>query len=130
MRPVECACGFKYRVTREWIRRMAHEPVCPICAQAMAFPCVEDAFVAGEAIGLAHPGHAALEEAWARQTLRLARGAAPDRMRCGGCRRFVGAANEACGCGFVNDIRGRRNHGRWADGGVVRDTGGRDEWPF
>jgi hypothetical protein len=33
------------------------------------------------------------------------------RLRCGGCQRWLAAANQACGCGFHNDIAGRRNRG-------------------
>lgn len=47
-----------------------------------------------------------------RRIERQARGGSAGRLRCGGCRRWLIATNEHCkNCGFVNDIRGRRNHG-------------------
>ncbi len=49
-----------------------------------------------------------------RRIEREARGASAGRLRCGGCRRFLIAANEECSCGFRNDVRGRRNVGGYA----------------
>lgn len=50
-----------------------------------------------------------------RRIDREPRGAAAGRLQCGGCRRFLIAANEECSnCGFRNDYRGRRNVGGYA----------------
>jgi hypothetical protein len=49
-----------------------------------------------------------------RRIEREPRGASVGRMQCGGCRRFLIAANEECSCGFRNDVRGRRNVGGYA----------------
>jgi hypothetical protein len=57
------------------------------------------------------------QEALARERRRIereGRGSSAGRLRCGGCRRWLRAANEHCGCGFRNDIRGRRNVGGYA----------------
>jgi hypothetical protein len=48
------------------------------------------------------------------------------RMQCGGCNAFVPATNHHCPCGFLNDLRGNRNHGRWRTG----SSASRVEMPF
>ena len=65
-----------------------------------------------------HPDFAAYTEREIRSAQRASAKSVlvPNRMRCGGCNAWVGAANERHSCGFHNDIRGNRNHGRWAEG--------------
>lgn len=70
--------------------------------------------------GLAHehPDFKAHSELEVRRVLRDARNSVlvPNQLRCGGCNAWVSATNERHSCGFANDIRGNRNHGRWVTG--------------
>jgi hypothetical protein len=63
-----------------------------------------------------HPDFAAYTEREIRSAVRAATHVPAAQLRCGGCNAFVGSTNERHSCGFHNDIRGNRNHGRWAEG--------------
>jgi hypothetical protein len=95
--------------------------------------CVEDAAENPDVL-TAHPDYREAAEREARKAIREATGTG-HRLHCGGCNRFIRATNTACGCGFQNDIRGRRNHGRWAEGSsfcaeFVADADKSREWGF
>jgi hypothetical protein len=88
------------------------------CGDRMRPAELEDAARLAELTGddsifTGHPLYQDAAAAWTRQTLReISRPG--NRMRCGGCRRYIPAANTHCGCGFVNDMRGRRNIGGYS----------------
>lgn len=65
-----------------------------------------------------HPDFKAFSELEIRRAQRAARNSVlvPNRMRCGGCNAWISASNERHSCGFHNDVRGNRNHGRWVTG--------------
>lgn len=116
-RPIECAvCGLKLRGALASLARTGL-PTCA-CGERMIPTDLEDAARLAELMGdpavyTSHPDAAAAEQAWVAQTLRQV-SRTGNRLHCGGCHRFIPAANTHCGCGFLNDLRGRRNVGGWS----------------
>jgi hypothetical protein len=73
-----------------------------------------------------HPDYRAWTERQIRSAVRDNARAGMVQLRCGGCNAWVSATNERHSCGFHNDIRGNRNHGRWVEGA----SRAREEMPF
>lgn len=63
-----------------------------------------------------HPDFGAMVRREQNAAIRATSHVPAGRMQCGGCGAFVKATNERCSCGFHNDIRAGRNHGRWVTG--------------
>lgn len=133
MRPLECpVCRVPLRVARaqltKWHELYGHLPVCP-CGCEMECPCLFDRLAYSEDAARAHPAYGKVVVGFTvSQAVREAgKGlSGADRMQCGGCRRWIRRANEHCGCGFANDVRGHRNHGHY--GATVNRS--REEIPF
>ena len=90
-------------------------PFCA-CGQRMMFADLEDALCACPELAHEHPDFAAYTERQIRSAQRASRNVPADRLKCGGCHKFVPATNHRCVCGFTNDIRGNRNYGQWIEG--------------
>lgn len=86
------------------------------CGMRMFFRDLEDQMAAAYELAHEHPDFAAYVEREVRSAQRAASNVPAARLRCGGCNAFVKATNHRCSCGFHNDIRGNRNHGRWQEG--------------
>jgi hypothetical protein len=70
-----------------------------------------------------HPDFKAMVRRELESAVRGVSRAPAPRMRCGGCQAWVGASNERHSCGFHNDIRAGRNHGRWVTGSSRLNAG-------
>jgi hypothetical protein len=91
-------------------------PMCA-CGSRLHFSKLDVQMEAVPELQHEHPDFAA----WTERQVRSAQRAASHvggggSFQCGGCSRFVRRVNEHHDCGFHNDIRGSRNHGRWATG--------------
>jgi hypothetical protein len=86
------------------------------CGSRLFFSSLDVALEATPDIAHEHPDFAAWTQTQIRSAIREATNVPAARLRCGGCQAFVGATNERHSCGFANDIRGNRNHGRWVTG--------------
>ena len=86
------------------------------CGMRMFFRNLEDALCACPELAHEHPDFAAYTEREVRSAQRAASNVPAGRLHCGGCNAFVPATNHRCSCGFHNDLRGNRNHGRWVEG--------------
>jgi hypothetical protein len=121
MRKIECpGCGLILRGSRNPLLASGL-PTCG-CGCAMQWADAEDAYACLNGDELyAHPLVQELERAEDRRLYREqhSHGGAGSRStvgQCGGCRKPITATNEDCArCGFSNDLRGRRNHGGYAD---------------
>lgn len=124
-RKVECSwCECILRMSLAAMRRHG-VPTCG-CGSEMYPADVEDAALCGDDVLKRHPDYAAeMRRECNRARREHRRSGAGMTLRCGGCQRFIRAANAACQCGFVNDIRGARNHGGYAEGAfyVAQDAG-------
>lgn len=133
LRKLECdECGCIVRMSRAAMLRCGL-PSCG-CSPVLRPADVEDASWLASMTGCdahldTHPGLTEYAEISIRRWARDASGAA--RMQCGGCRRFIRKINETCGCGFTNDVQGRRNHGAYLglQSDKERDARG-DDWAF
>lgn len=125
---VDPSCTFTTRATRGAVAKVGRCPTCG-CGAPMTFDDIEDVLaVFGPDAIVEHPSYVAEMDRWAGQALREATTGGHQR-RCGGCQRYIRRVNEECGCGFHNDIRGNRNHGRWVEGASFCKQA-RDEMPF
>jgi hypothetical protein len=86
------------------------------CGERVFFADLEDMFAAAPQHAHEHPDFKAFTEREIRKAQRAATHVPAGRMQCGGCGAFVQASNALCSCGFHNDVRGNRNHGRWVAG--------------
>ncbi len=88
------------------------------CGGRLFFRDLEDQFAAAPEFAHEHPDFGAFTEREIRSARRESANSVlvPNQLRCGGCNAWVSAANERHSCGFHNDIRGNRNHGRWVTG--------------
>lgn len=87
------------------------------CGMRVFFAELDDQFAAAPQHAHEHPDFKAYTEREIRKAQREAVSVPASRLRCGGCNAFVPATNHRCSCGFHNDVRGNRNHGRWVAGG-------------
>jgi hypothetical protein len=92
-------------------------PTCA-CGSRLFFSKLEVQMEAVPELAHEHPDFAAFTEREIRSAQRASANSVlvPNRLRCGGCNAWVSATNERHSCGFHNDIRGNRNHGRWVEG--------------
>lgn len=88
---------------------------------------LEDAAMLGDDVLALHPEYIEFRELEGRRAIREARGSGV-KLQCGGCRRFIRSRSETCGCGFTNDVQGRRNQGGYL--GLPADNQERDLIPF
>lgn len=127
LRKVECpVCGCICRMSRAAMRKSG----LPTCGCGMAMICaeLEDAAAVSDEVLYAHPDFDAMARTEITAAIREARAGqgGGDRMRCGGCSRWIARVDELCSCGFENAVRGRRNSGRYVSGVSMA----RDEMPF
>jgi len=87
------------------------------CSGRMFFSKLDVQLEALPELAHEHPDFKAYTEREIRSAVREAKriNGGP-QLRCGGSNAWVGATNERHSCGFHNDIRGNRNHGRWVSG--------------
>lgn len=90
-------------------------PFCA-CGMQLFFADLEDMLAAVPHQAHEHPDFAAYTEREIRSAQRASANVPAGRLHCGGCNAFVPATNHRCSCGFHNDVRGNRNHGRWVAG--------------
>jgi len=92
-------------------------PVCA-CGSRLFFSKLDVHMEACPDTAHEHPDYRAHAELEIRRALRESRNSVlvPNRMHCGGCNAWITATNHRCSCGFHNDVRGNRNHGRWVEG--------------
>jgi len=120
LRKIHCpTCGLILRGSRNPLLK-AGLPVCA-CGAAMEWAELEDAYACLDGHALyAHPAVASAEASHDRRLARNDHAIGLKRStvgQCGGCRKPITATNEHCkGCGFANDLRGRRNLGGYGDG--------------
>lgn len=88
------------------------------CGSRMYFSKLDAQMEALPELAHEHPDFASMVQREVRSARRESANSVlvPNRMRCGGCNAWVGSSNEQHSCGFHNDIRDNRNHGRWATG--------------
>jgi hypothetical protein len=119
LRKIECPTdGMVAYVSRGAIIRHGL-PYCA-CGMRMMFANLEDALCACPELAHEHPDFAAYTEREIRSAQRAATHVPAGRFQCGACRKFVAQTNALCDCGFHNDIRGNRNHGRYEVSGSQR----------
>lgn len=93
-------------------------PVCA-CGSRMFFSKLDVQMEALPELAHEHPDFNAMVQREVRSAQRQASHVPAGRFQCGGCNKIVRRTNEQHDCGFHNDIRGSRNHGRWATGSSV-----------
>jgi len=119
LRKLECPTdGFIAYTSRGAVIRHGL-PLCA-CGMRLYFADLEDMLCAAPELAHEHPDFAAYTEREIRSAQRAATHVPAGRFQCGGCRKFVPATNHLCECGFHNDIRGNRNHGRYVVSGSSR----------
>lgn len=128
LRKVECQCGCILRMSRAAMVKHGL-PTCG-CGEAMHCADVTDAALVGDCELEQHPDFLSAMAREANRAVREARAGqgGADRLRCGGCQAFIPAVNTLCRCGFENHLRGKRNDGRYVEGGA--HLGKRDLIPF
>jgi hypothetical protein len=92
-------------------------PACA-CGSRLFFSKLDVQLEALPELAHEHPDFKAHTELEIRRAQRAAANhvLVANRMRCGGCNAWIGSANERHSCGFHNDVRANRNHGRWVSG--------------
>jgi len=90
-------------------------PTCA-CGSRMFFSSLDVQMDAVPDLAHEHPDFKAYTERAIRSAMREATRAGLVQLRCGGCNAWISSTNARHSCGFHNDIRGNRNHGRWAEG--------------
>ncbi|MEN3280065.1 MAG: hypothetical protein V7607_1205 [Solirubrobacteraceae bacterium] len=116
-RGMECpVCLAKIRGARSTLA--ACRPTCGACNVAFVWTSAEDAYALGESCAARDVEEAAYDRRLARESSIHSLGLKRTTVgQCGGCRKPILATNEQCGCGFANDLRGRRNLGGYAANG-------------
>lgn len=111
----ECpTCEFIAYVSRGAVIRHGM-PLCA-CGSRLFFSKLDVQMEALPELAHEHPDFAAMVRREVNAAARAASNVPAERLRCGGCSAWVGATNARHSCGFHNDIRGNRNHGRWVTG--------------
>jgi hypothetical protein len=91
-------------------------PMCA-CGSRLFFAKLDVQMEALPELAHEHPDFKAYTEREIRSAIRqVTRVNGSPQLRCGGCNAWISATNERHSCGFHNDVRGNRNHGRWSEG--------------
>lgn len=129
-------CDWSFYATRgpaaERLAEWGSMPSC-FCGSSMRFADLEDAgrvALAADRFDTldSHPDYVEERMREMRRVLREnQKGKAGVKWQCK-CGTFIAAPNSQCQCGFKNDIRGHRNHGRYVEGAAWCRNG--PEMPF